>query len=178
MYKLGNNILHLNNKLIYGYGGAPPHVAVLPWTVYFSGYTNGTYYDDTSNTRWTSDGGQFDTDSWWQVMNGFFEGRDMDAYKYWESEVINISSYGNVNCHVSITEVGSLEADDCIYLYYKLNGGVETLFATFGNICNNFGTRLAQKGIVNGNTQQIIIRAKNNSPDEYWRFPYVKIFQV
>jgi hypothetical protein len=56
-----------------------------------------------------------------------------------------------------------MEPQDYVHVYYKLDGGAETLFGTNGNNSDDFPNRTASQTGLNGSTVQIIIRVKNGT---------------
>ena len=104
------------------------------WQEDFSSYSNGT----TTSAKWTRDVtncnlGQGDH---FEVRNQRFQGRDLDGEAVWTSQVIDISSHSDVSISMTVNEGGWNESNDYARVYYKLDGGAETQFAT---------TRLIQK---------------------------------
>lgn len=85
----------------------------------------------------------------------------------WTSQVVNISTIPTgVTLSAELNELGDLEAQDSVFVYYRLNGGPLTLFATNGFIINDFNNATASQTNVIGTTVQIIIRVhySNVSP--------------
>ena len=75
----------------------------------------------------------------------------------WSSEAINISAYpAGVNLSVDLLEAGKFENSDSILVFYRINGGAHTMFATNGFRINDFGTAVASQNGVVGNKGKII----------------------
>jgi hypothetical protein len=100
----------------------------------------------------------------------------------WLSDVIDISGMSNVTVSAylrSATASSSdyLESDDYIRVYYKLNGGAETL--VFGNngglngANNSTSSTTIASSPVNGNTLQVVIRVRNSHSTERYYFDNV-----
>ncbi len=102
------------------------------------------------------------------VVGGNLEARDLNSNEQlFETEIIDISSFLNVNISVNISEIGTAENTDYIDLYYVLDGGTETLFATNGQNNAEFTAQTASQTGLNGSTLQIIIKVHNNALTEY-----------
>ncbi|MEO1097033.1 MAG: T9SS type A sorting domain-containing protein [Bacteroidota bacterium] len=101
-----------------------------------------------------------------RINNGLtiFETVDVDGAPEWLSETIDISAFASVQVFVDYAEVGTLENNDLIRLYYVLDG-VRTQFAIFRN---DFGNvfQTASSPQISGNTLQVVARIRNNSDDE------------
>ncbi len=103
-----------------------------------------------------------------------------NASATWTSQVVNIASYPSVNLSVIASRAGTMEAGDSLQLFYSLNGGPLTLFATNGQLLGNFATpsTATTTGLI-GSTIQIVIRATYNgaSPNtEIYRWDMVSIY--
>lgn len=115
-----------------------------------------------------------------QVNNNLFEiiGAN-NAEATWTSQFINISSYpAGVNASVNLSENGTLDANDTIFVYYSINGGPLTLFTTNGVIRDDFSNAIASVNGLIGNNIRIVIRVHydGSSPNsEIYRFDNVVI---
>ena len=154
----------------------------------FYAYIPGPWYEDFSladNTN--SDNGT----SAWTVTSGSpsptsaevndnrfrIEGAN-NAKATWQSQTISIASCSNVNLSVDLEEAGTLETNDSILVYYRLNGGPLTLFPSNGILKDDFGTSTASVSGLNGNTVQIQVRARFNSTSsssEIYYFDNVRV---
>lgn len=134
-------------------------------------YSNGT----KSSSEWSintaacnlGDGGYF------EVRSNQFEASDLDGQAVWTSDEIQISGMTSVQVSVNLSESGTLESDDYIRVYYKLNGGAEVQFTTNGNMTDDFASATATQTGLSGNKLQIIIKADNDATDEYHYFDNV-----
>lgn len=140
-------------------------------------YSNGT----TSSSKFSTTCSGCSFDNWlgetghFEVVSNKFESRDPDAEGVWTSSSIAISSCSSISASVDLTESGTLESDDYIRVYYKLNGGTETLFTTNGSNSDDFTSRTASVSGLSGTTLQIVVRTKNNSSYEYHSFDNVTV---
>ena len=132
----------------------------------------------TSGAEWTTSGITPDSDTYFHVDARRMAGRDLDAEAVWRSDPIPIASVSPVEVSVYLQEIGSMESNDYIRVYYSINGGAESLFSTNGNNTGNFGSRTASVTNISGNNLRIIIRCRNNDPNEYHLFDNIVVRQV
>ncbi|MEN8119669.1 MAG: lamin tail domain-containing protein [Bacteroidota bacterium] len=99
--------------------------------------------------------------------DGRMEARDIDNEAIWTSELIDISGYKNVVLSVETSETGpSINTNKYVKVFYKLDGGIETLFDTNGDNIGNWSSATATQSIGTASTVQIIVRINNpNSSD-------------
>lgn len=144
-------------------------------------FTNGTT-TDTGTTPWTLENSAAGTFS---VQNNEL----MVAFNaanegVWKSGVINIAAKSNVVFSLNLksgTASGndSFEDEDYIRVYYKLNGGAETLL--FSDISGLKGTNTGTaydtviSPALNGSSLQIIVRLKNSNSTERYYLDNVKL---
>lgn len=162
------------------------------WNEDFESYAIGTGYVGSTSpiaavisgdypsavTKWTIDTASAEltaNSDWLSVQlddlgNNVFEIRDADGEFIWSSEIITITGYLDVVLSVSVSEVSNLESTDYLNVYYKLDGGVETVFETNGSNSNDFTSSFASQENITGTSIQIIIRGKNNAGNEQIRF--------
>jgi PKD repeat protein len=139
---------------------------------------NGTT-SDIGTTAWTTGAGATAPTSA-SVQNNLFEitGKD-NAIQTWTSQSINISSYtSGVNASVNLAKNGTLDANDSIKVFYRLNGGPLTLFSTNGAIADDFAnTAATQTGLVGSSLQIVIlVHFDASSPNtQVYRFDDVNV---
>ncbi|OQP64306.1 hypothetical protein A3860_20245 [Niastella vici] len=152
------------------------------WLEDFTGLSNGTT-SDAGTTAWTSS--STGTSGTYSVQNNEFKvsysGQNVLT---WTSQVIDISSKANVSFSVDLrSELAStsdaFETADYVRVYYKLNGGAETLvyedLAGIGSTTNTTGSATISSATLNGSTLQIIIRASDSDPTERYFFDNIKV---
>ncbi|WP_146154490.1 T9SS type A sorting domain-containing protein [Chitinophaga ginsengisoli] len=140
---------------------------------------NGTTVDNGS-TPWTLESTGGGTVS---VQNNEFKVTNAAAEAKWSSGVIDISGKRDVIISADLRSeaVGSnvFEDDDYISVYYKLNGGAETLVyndvAGIGTSTGGTARISIASAALNGSTLQVIIRARNSSTNEIYYFDNVKL---
>ncbi|HYD91131.1 MAG TPA: SprB repeat-containing protein, partial [Flavobacterium sp.] len=140
----------------------------------FNSYANGT----TTSSLWTAQGIQ-SGNTVFSVQAGQFQARNIGnsnpGAAVWTSSVINSSGHINYSLSVSLASSGTLNATDYIRVYYKIDGGAETLFSTNGNLSGAFTSATATQNITNANNLQIVIRTYNNHSQEYYFFDNITV---
>jgi gliding motility-associated-like protein len=133
---------------------------------------------DAGATAWTIAAGAPPPTSA-SVMNGVFEETGANnAQETWTSQVVNITTCSSTNLNVDLSEVGTLDPNDSIFVYYRLNGGPLTPFTTNGFIADDFTNAIASVTGISGTTVQIIIRVHYDAASptsEVYRFDNVAI---
>jgi len=152
------------------------------WLEDFAGLSNGTT-SDAGTTAWTTSvtgSGTYSVQS--NEYKISFSGSQ--GVGIWTSQAIDISSKSNVTFSVDLrSEVAStsdaFETTDYIRVYYKLNGGAETLvyedLAGIGSTTNTTGSITVNSASLNGSTLQVIIKTSNSDPTERYFFDNIKL---
>ena len=149
------------------------------WLEDFAGLANGTT-SDAGSTAWTSTANGSGT---YSVQNNEFKTSFDDQYEgVWTSQAINIAGKSNVTFSVDLrSEVtsGSFETADYIRVYYKLNGGAQTLvyedLAGLGSTTTGTASATITSAALNGSTLQIIIKTSNSGSAERYYFDNIKV---
>jgi hypothetical protein len=135
------------------------------WREQFNGLPNGTTVD-SDGTVWStiSPSGGAASFSKQTPVAGYelLLINDTGTEGAWLSQVIDIAAYGEVAIEVTLYSNFTFSSD-YIKCFYKINGGAEV---QFGELQGNNGLNItsAASAIVTGNTLQIIIRGKDNTP--------------
>jgi len=131
------------------------------WSEDFTTYSNGSTTGVANKWTTTTTSGI----RYFEVRNNEFDARDTNASEQiFATEVIDISAYSNINLSVDVFKVnGTMEPSDYVNVYYKLDGGSETLFSTNGANADDFPARTASQSGLNGSTLEIIIRVQNGT---------------
>ncbi|MCS3801267.1 T9SS type A sorting domain-containing protein [Niastella sp. OAS944] len=151
------------------------------WHEDFAGLSNGTT-SDAGATAWTTSVTGSGT---YSVQNNEYKVSfsGSQGIGTWTSQVIDISSKTNVTFSVDLrSEVASssdaFENGDYIRIYYKLNGGAETLvfedLAGLGGTTNTTASTTFNSSSLNGSSLQIIIKTSNSDPTERYFFDNIK----
>jgi gliding motility-associated-like protein len=81
-----------------------------------------------------------------------------NASETWSSQVVSIASCGSASLSVDLAENGTLEPNDSIIVYYRLNGGPLIPFPVNGIKADDFTSATASASGLIGTTIQIVIR--------------------
>jgi len=142
---------------------------------------NGTT-SDTGSTPWTS--ATTGTGTYSVQNNEFKTSFSGQAEGVWTSGLIDISSKSNSTFSVDLRSETASSSDffetlDYIRVYYKLNGGAETLvyedLAGIGSTTTGTASTTISSAALNGSTLQIIIKTNNSDPTERYYFDNVKV---
>jgi hypothetical protein len=86
----------------------------------------------------------------------------VDGEAVWFSAVVNISDYTNVSLSAVASETGSsTSTGKYVKLFYRLDGGMETAFATNPENVGNWSSATAAQSNLCGSTVQIVARMNN-----------------
>jgi hypothetical protein len=152
------------------------------WLEDFTGLSNGTT-SDTGTTPWSTSvtgSGTYSVQS--NEYKVSFSGSQ--GVGIWTSQAIDISTKSNVSFSVDLrSEVASsndaFETTDYIRVYYKLNGGAETLvyedLAGIGTTTNTTGSITVTSAALAGSTLQVIIKTSNSDPTERYFFDNINV---
>jgi gliding motility-associated-like protein len=163
-------------------GDGESFYAFIPGTsIWYEDFTlaDGTT-SDAGATAWTRTLGTTPP-GYAQVLTNRFETQGANnAQATWTSQIINISSApGGANISMDLAEAGTLDANDSIFVYYSLDGGPLTLFATNGFRTDDYTAVIASQNGLIGNTVQIFVRVHydGSSPtSELYRFDNVLVY--
>jgi hypothetical protein len=152
------------------------------WLEDFTGLANGTT-SDAGTTQWTS--ASTGTVGTFSVQNNEFKVSYTGQFvNTWTSQSIDITNKSNVSFSVDLrSELAStsdaFEATDYIRVYYKLNGGAETLvyedYAGIGTTTNTTGSITFNSTTLSGSNLQVIIKTSNSDPTERYFFDNIKV---
>ncbi|MCF6358187.1 MAG: hypothetical protein L3J54_10315, partial [Draconibacterium sp.] len=148
------------------------------WSEDFNSYSDGTQQGSGTPPKWTINptsgyGNHFEVRS--SGSNILVQGRNMNQEGVFTSETIDISSFSNVVVSVDVSKLGNAGASDYVKLYYKIDGGTETLFETNGDNSGNFTSATATTNQLNGNSVTVVIRVYNNANPKRHRFDNVLV---
>ena len=110
-----------------------------------------------------------------EVQGAELTAQNTNAEMIWRSEEVPISGYSNVKIAVDVRSEGPLEADDYLYLYYKVDGGPE-IPLTNGLHRSEFDETTAMAGGLSGEQVRIVARVKNNEGDEHYFIDDVRVY--
>ncbi len=127
----------------------------------FSAYPDWTQV----SSKWMIDT-SFASPYFFQVNNKKFEARNVKGEAVWTSSDIRIKGLQAVTARVTVSASGQMDEKDFIRVYYKINGGVETLFSINGSNEGAFIRNTAEQTYLSGNELQIVVRVSNNHKNE------------
>ncbi len=150
----------------------------------FSGYVNGTTTSAAVN-GWTVDTsapGVFAGGSGsFNVQTNRFEATNTDgsgaggAEVVWRSPVIT-GTFSSLNISAELSSTATLEAPDYLRVYYRLNGGAETLLTNGNQSGTIAGTVSATATGLNVTASiQLVVRASNSAADETYRIDNISM---
>jgi hypothetical protein len=163
------------------------------WLEDFQSYADDSGYTGTGATgdypslvsKWSLDisGAELANSSNWFMVNKLysdyhFETKNTKGECVWTSESISIANYFDVQIQVSCSEVGTLESDDYIKLYYSIDGATEIPFSSNGIVTDDFTSLTASQKFLSGSTLQIVIKTNTNSASEKIRFDDITVSGV
>jgi len=167
--------------------------AAIIWQESFSGYTNagitgqGSTNYPAAITNWSIDvsgcatltpgsGSAADYFMAVSTSGGRMEAVNVDGEAVWSSAVIHISGYTNVSLSVAASETGtSTSTNKYVKLFYRLNGGAQTAFASNAVNVGNWGSATAVQSNLYGSTVQIVARVNNPNTGDKSIFDEVTI---
>ncbi len=141
---------------------SPKYLAqVVIWEEDFNSYPDGAIIGIDLNTAnpdidWVTGGCLACADSvddWWEVRNGILEAKDLNQLGYWQTEVIDIANYQQIQFSLDVVETGDLEglyfgSDDCVDqtnqdyvdIFYRINGDSWKLVENYLNWCGLYNS--------------------------------------
>ena len=151
------------------------------WVEDFAGLSNGATAD-AGATAWTTTASGSGT---YSVQNNEFKTSfSAQTEGVWTSQEVNISGKTSATISVDLrSELAStndaFEPADYVRVYYKLNGGAETLLyedlAGIGTTTNTTGSITVTSAALTGNTLQVIIKTNNSDATERYFFDNIKL---
>jgi gliding motility-associated-like protein len=113
---------------------------------------------DNGATSWSITPGTIAPSSVGVTGNIFQIAGANNASETWSSQVVSIASCGSASLSVDLAESGTLEPNDSIIVYYRLNGGPLIPFPVNGIKADDFTSAIATASGLIGTTIQIVIR--------------------
>ncbi|RFM34021.1 hypothetical protein DXN04_12025, partial [Chitinophaga silvisoli] len=122
----------------------------------FSG-ANGTTVDNSS-TGWYLDASKVLSTGYFAVKSNRLTAQELGGEGVWYSQVFSTAGYTDWQAAVKITAEGDMNSSEYVKIYYKINGGAETLL---DSRTGNFGTLDFTSGLLNGSSVQLVVRIYN-----------------
>jgi hypothetical protein len=165
--------------------GSASAIAFLPGTFWYEGFeglANGTTVDNGTSSWSFSTSGSCANNAVIavQVNQGASKFRIQNSVceVEWSTGIIDISSVSDVSASLDLESKGSFSgSSDYIRVYYRVDGGPLVEFKN-GNHSGNLGSSVKKATAegINGNTLQIVVKAKNNKSSEeyFWDNLHIK----
>ncbi|WPV66119.1 T9SS type A sorting domain-containing protein [Chitinophaga sp. LS1] len=133
---------------------ATPECPIISGT--FSG-ANGTTVDNSA-TGWYLDASKVLSTGYFAVKSNRLHAEELGGEGVWYSKVFSTAGYTDWQVAVKVTAEGDLNSTEYVKVYYKINGGAETLL---DQRTGNFGTLDFTSATLNGSTVQLVVRIYN-----------------
>jgi hypothetical protein len=122
----------------------------------FQGLTDGTT-SNNSSTGWNLDAFNV-TGGYFAVKSNRFHAQEIGGEGRWYSKVFSVAAYSDFQVAVKVSSEGDMNSSEYVKIYYKLNGGTETLLSSR---TGNFGTIDFISPTLTANNVQIIVKLYN-----------------
>lgn len=123
----------------------------------FQGLADGTT-SNNSSTGWYLDASNVSASGYFAMKSNRFHAQEIGGEGRWYSKVFSVAGYTDIQVAVKITAEGDMNNSEYVKVYYKINGGAETLY---DSRTGNFGTIDFISPNLNGNNVQIIVKMYN-----------------
>ncbi|HVU99604.1 MAG TPA: T9SS type A sorting domain-containing protein [Puia sp.] len=115
---------------------------------------------DPSSVGWYLDASKVPGAVYFSIKSHRIKAQTLGGEGVWYSQVFDISGYTGIQVDAKISSEGTLTSSEYVKVSYILDGGPETLIATY---TGNFGTPLVTSPQMTGKKVQIVIRLKNTT---------------
>ncbi len=141
----------------------------------FSSSANGATIDTTA-TGWYIDASALSSPTYFAVKSSRFTAENIGGVGVWYSRIFPVTGYASFQVAVKITAEGLQTSSEYVKIYYKLNGGPETLYAQDSA---NFGTLDFTSAALTANTVQLVVRIYdyNNGSGQSSKY-YIEQYRV
>ncbi|WP_143097824.1 T9SS type A sorting domain-containing protein [Chitinophaga sp. CF118] len=113
---------------------------------------------DASSTGWYLDATNVPGTGYFAVKSNRLTAQNLGGVGIWYSRVFSTAGYSNFQAAVKISSEGKQNSSEYVKIYYKLNGGPETLL---DQRTGNFGTLDFTSGFLQGSTIQLVVKLYN-----------------
>jgi hypothetical protein len=134
---------------------------------------NGTTVDNSA-TGWYLDASKVQSTGYFAVKSNRFTASKTGGEGVWYSRVFSTAGYTGWQAAVKITAEGGLTSSEYVKIYYKIDGGAETLLAQG---TGNFGTLDYTSAALNGSTIQLVVRIYNITASAYYYIEQYRVFK-
>jgi len=115
---------------------------------------------DPSSVGWYLDASKVQSAVYFSIKSHRIKAQTLGGEGVWYSQVFDISGYTGIQVDTKISSEGTLTSSEYVKVSYILDGGPETLIATY---TGNFGTPMVTSPQMTGKKVQIVIRLKNTT---------------
>ncbi|MEO8404810.1 MAG: hypothetical protein ABI480_09450, partial [Chitinophagaceae bacterium] len=123
----------------------------------FQGLGDGTTVNNSS-TGWYLDASHVLGTGYFAVKSNRFHAQELGGEGIWYSKVFSVTGYSNFQAAVKVTAEGDMNSSEYVKIYYKINGGAETLL---DSRTGNFGTIDFISPVLTGNNVQLVVKIYN-----------------
>jgi hypothetical protein len=120
-------------------------------------FVNGTT-SSTASDGWYLDATRVVSPGYFAVKSNRIMAENLGGEGIWYSNVFSVSGYSEFQAAVKITAEGNQNSSEYVKIYYRINGGAETLL---DQRTGNFGTIDFTSPVLTGNTIQLIVKIYN-----------------
>ncbi|SEW25552.1 hypothetical protein SAMN05428988_3649 [Chitinophaga sp. YR573] len=153
-------------------GMATPECPIITGTFPFAnGTTVSTAYDG-----WYLDASKVVSTGYFAVKSNRIMAENLGGEGVWYSNVFSVAGYTDFQAAVKITAEGNQNSSEYVKIYYKINGGAETLL---DQRTGNFGTIDFTSPVLTGSTIQLVVRIYdyNNGSSQTSKY-YIEQYRV
>ena len=140
--------------LLSNYLSATPECPII--TGKFTGADGTT--SDPSATGWFLDASHVASTGIFAVKSSRLHAQELGGEGIWYSRVFSTSGYSDFQVAVKVTAEGDMNSSEYVKIYYKINGGAETLL---DSRTGNFGTIDFTSGTLTGSNVQLVVKIYN-----------------
>lgn len=113
---------------------------------------------DPSATGWYLDASHVASTGYFAVKSNRLHAQELGGEGVWYSRVFSTAGYSDFQVAVKVTAEGDMNSSEYVKIYYKIDGGAETLL---DSRTGNFGTIDFTSGTLTGSNVQLIVRIYN-----------------
>ena len=123
----------------------------------FQGLPDGTTANNSS-TGWTINATNVLSTGYFAVKSNRFHAQELGGVGIWSSKVFSVVGYSDFQVAVKVSSEGDMNSTEYVKIYYKINGGAETLL---DQRTGNFGTIDFISPTLTGNNVQLVVKIYN-----------------
>jgi len=113
---------------------------------------------DASATGWYLDATNVSSTGYFAVKSNRLHAQELGGEGIWYSRVFSTAGYSDFQVAVKVSSEGDMNSSEYVKIYYKINGGAETLL---DSRTGNFGTIDFTSGTLTGSNVQLVVKIYN-----------------